>query len=213
MSASPEPLLISALPPLSRLALAYAPEAARGAWLAFFALDARMAGVVRGASEPLVGQIRLAWWRERLAEPASAWPAGEPLLGLLRGWEGAHGRLGSVVDGWEVLLGEAPLGPDAFDQAAAGRAKGAVAVAEKLGLGERAVEVARLAREWALADFAANVSDPRELAVLEDLTRDCRGASLPRALRPVVVLHGLTCRGGSGPRRLLRGLRLGILGR
>jgi 15-cis-phytoene synthase len=205
--------LLEALSPPSRLALAYAPGPARLAWLALLSLDARLAAVVRGASEPLIGQIRLAWWRERLSEPSSNWPAGEPLLALLREWGGGHEALRPMVDGWEILLGEAPLSAEAFAEAAAGRAACAVALAERLGLHRNRAQVARVAREWALADFAAKVGDPRELAVLEGLVQDTGRARLPRSMRPLVVLHGLARRSRSGSVALLAALRLGILGR
>ena len=58
--------LLLGLTPLHRLALAYAPAASRGAWLGFLALDMRLAAIVRAAREPMIGQIKLAWWRERL---------------------------------------------------------------------------------------------------------------------------------------------------
>jgi len=203
------------LEPLPRLALAYAPGPARATWLAFLALDARLGRVVRDAREPMIGQIRLAWWRDRLAEPANDWPKGEPLLQLLRQWGGDHGGLLPVVDGWEVLLGKPPLSGERFLEAASGRAAGAAAVATRLGAGAHLDEVARLGRNWALADFAARVSDPREATTLAELVgaQDWRPANLPRALRPLVVLHGLAGGNRSGTGQFLTALRLGFLGR
>ena len=46
------------LPPPWRLALAYAPGSVSAAWAAFLALDIRLAGLVRGAREPLLAQVR-----------------------------------------------------------------------------------------------------------------------------------------------------------
>jgi phytoene synthase len=84
---------------------------------------------VAGTREPVLAQLRLAWWRDRLAEPAENWPRGEPLLAALTCWQGRHGALAGLVDGWEALLGEAPLAAPALMQlvdgrAAAGRAGG-----------------------------------------------------------------------------------------
>ncbi len=59
--------LAETLPTMHRLALAYAPGRTRLAWLALLALDSRLAGVLRSASEPMLAQIRLAWWRDMLA--------------------------------------------------------------------------------------------------------------------------------------------------
>ena len=163
----------------------------------------------------MIGQIRLAWWRDRLAEPAEDWPKGEPLLALLREWEGRHGELRPLVDGWEVLLSEPPLDAAAFGDAAAGRAAGAAAVARRLGFGQHAAEVDRIGREWAVAELAERVSDPREAATLAKLakTGEPRAVSLPRALRPLVVLHGLSRANRSGSGQVLTALRLGIFGR
>jgi phytoene synthase len=206
--------LREALAPPARLALAYAPADTRRTWLAALALDARLAQVVRAARDPLIGQIRLAWWRERLGEPASAWPKGEPLLALLREWDGAHGALSSAVDGWEVLLGEAPLPKPDLLVAAEGRASALVAAAGRLGEEAHGQAVLELGRSWALSDFAANMPEPREQTALAELRaeHDVRPMRLPRALRPVVVLDGMARSGGSGAGALLRGIRLGIFG-
>ena len=50
------------------LALTYVPVRDRGALAALFAIDRAMADVVRSTKEPMLGPIRLAWWRERLEE-------------------------------------------------------------------------------------------------------------------------------------------------
>ena len=89
-------------PPL-RLALAWAPRHARPATLALFALDTRLAGFLRRATEPLPVQMRLAWWRDTLGAPPSAWPRGDPLLDELRTWAAPEGLV-ALVDGWEGLL-------------------------------------------------------------------------------------------------------------
>ena len=48
------------------LALVYVPAATRHAFAALFEVNAAMADVVRTTSEPMIGRIRLAWWREQL---------------------------------------------------------------------------------------------------------------------------------------------------
>jgi len=59
-------MLVASLPTASRLALAYAPAKARLQTLALFALDTRLAGLLRNSSEPMLAQLRLSWWRETL---------------------------------------------------------------------------------------------------------------------------------------------------
>ena len=71
------------LPIERRLALSYAPRAAQPITLGFLALDNRLAGIVRQAREPLLGQIKLSWWRDRLNAKEQAGALGDPLLAIL----------------------------------------------------------------------------------------------------------------------------------
>lgn len=213
---------IATLPVLQRLALAYAPADKRLPTLAFLALDTRLAGVVRQAGEPLAGQLRLAWWRDRLGEDAGAWPRGEPLLELLRDWQGMHAMLAPLVDGWETMLGESPLPSDAFEQLAEGRAAGFAALAGVIGHADAALDAQRMGRNWALHDLATNLGDPREAGLAAQLAhgQDWRRAPLPRGLRPLAVLHGLAKRGivrggvasAATPGALLAAMRIGMFG-
>lgn len=200
--------MLESLPPPWRLALAYAPAATRDHWLTVLALDQRLADVVRHAREPVLAQLRLAWWRDRLAEPAENWPRGEPLLAALACWEGRHGALSGLVDGWEALLGEAPLAAPALMQLVDGRA---AALAALPGGNEAA---RRMARGWALADLAAHVGHPDERAVLEAAlaAHDWRSTRLARGMRPLVVLHGLARRRKTSGIALLALMRLGLFG-
>src|SRR5690349_15922803 len=97
--------LVGELSPPLRLAIAYAPRPARAAWTALLVLDQRLRRAALGASEPLLGQVRLAWWRDRFRSPASEWPEGEPLLAALAGFDRERVALEALVDGWERVLG------------------------------------------------------------------------------------------------------------
>ena len=204
-------------PPL-RLALVWAPRRARGATLALFALDARLAGFLRRGTEPLPVQMRLAWWRETLAAPPAGWPGGDPLLDELRGWR-APGELVPLVDGWEALLAER-LDEGAITSFAQGREKAWAALAGELGAAETGVGPA--ARAWAMGDLAANLSRPEERRRVIELAGS-QDFTLPRAraLRPLAVLAGLgrraLRRGGvpllEGRGAALAALRLGMFGR
>ncbi|WDF71221.1 hypothetical protein [Novosphingobium sp. KACC 22771] len=203
--------LLDSLPAPWRLAVAYAPVATRDRWLTMLALDVRLAGVVRGAREPILAQMRLAWWRDRLRDSAQNWPRGEPLLAALSCWGGEHGALVGLVDGWEALLGEAPLPVEAFEAWIAGR----VAACAALNGAEGAEG---MARGWALGDLAAHLGDAQEQAAVADMIEGhgWRGRRLPRAMRPLVILHGLAARtrGRQGAENisLFTLLRLGMLG-
>lgn len=214
--------LLAALPVEQRLALSYAPGAARVPALAVLALDARLAAVVRAGREPLLAQIRLAWWRELLARPASQWPEGEPVLTVLRETGVDAVRLGELVISWERFLGQEQLDSAAIEGLAQSRAGVFMALAETCGAGSSASEAERAGRNWALVDIALRLSDPAERVLAHDLIarQDWRRPVLPRALRPLAVLHGLARRvrgrAGvglvSGPGALLAALRLGTLG-
>jgi 15-cis-phytoene synthase len=209
---------LDTLPPTWRLALAYAPAAARPFWLSLLALDVRLAGVVRQAREPMLGQMKLAWWRDRLGGDPEGWPKGEPLLSSLRAWGDQAGGLIPLVDGWETLLGEWEDGAGPAEALTQGRIAAVEALARVLGLAPGA-GVAAMARGWAAMDLASHLGDPGEradaMARLADL--DWRRHRLPRGLRPLIVLHGLARRerqGGdpSSPMALAHAIRLGIFG-
>lgn len=211
--------LIETLPPPQRLALAYAPRRLRGATLGLLALDAHLAALVRRTREPLLGQARLAWWRERLEEPAERRPHGDPLLDLLAVWQGHEAGLIALVDGWEHLLGPA-LDGLAISAFAEGRAAAFGALA---GLAGESDEAGVAGKRWALADLAAHLGNPEEKARALDAAAALgrRAIPLSRALRPLAVLDGLARRslanGGAplahGPLAALAALRLGIVGR
>lgn len=215
--------LIGTLPMMQRLALSYAPAAARLPTLALLALDRRLAGIVRHSHEPMLAQLRLSWWREQLAGDAAAWPEGEPLLTALRSWRGAHGGLSPLVDGWEILTGPAPLPEATLEEFGQARGEAFAALAGVLGAARHGAAAHHLGRGWALADLAAHVSHPVERATAHELAARGKvaGLRLPRRLRPLAVLHGLAQRrlrhGETGdalsPGALVLALRLGLLGR
>ena len=208
--------LAETLPLAQRLALSYAPRTARGPALALLALDQRLGAILRSGGEPAIAQIKLAWWRERLAESPARWPEGEPLLALLRDFPGGCAGLGGVVDGWEILLSE-QLDRTAIAAYAQGRAAG------WLTLGSGGAEVGQAARRWALADLAlglpAGAEQDEVRAVLT--AEGWGGLRLPRSVRPLVVLHALAGRALrrdaaellDGPGAMFTAMRVGIFGR
>jgi len=208
-----------------RLALAYAPPRAERATLGLLALDARLGDVLRTSREPMLAQIRLAWWRERLSEDPGAWPTGEPLLDVLRAWAGQLGALAGLVDGWECLIGDAPLPLASFCELAEERASAFAALAHMMEGGDSLGEAnaRRMARDWALADLALHVGHPEERRALRELAagRDWKSVPLTRNLRPLAVLHGLARRAmareeeRAEPRAsdILAAFRIGLLGR
>lgn len=83
------------------------PPAQRAAMTALWALAARLTRLLIEAREPLIAQIKLAWWRDMAAMIASdpdALPKGEPLLAELRATWGGQAGLDTLVDAAEAVL-------------------------------------------------------------------------------------------------------------
>jgi len=209
--------------PAIRLALAYARASNSPVFEALFALDRRLADAVRQASEPIIAQMKLAWWRDRFAQDRPEWPKGEPLLERLAGWDADVARLGMLVDGWEALLQEGPLTDEAIAAFGEGHATAWSVAAQAVRQGEAAPRHAALL--WAYADLAAHCSSPedaqrvREVAGNQGLL-DRAPPRLPRPLRTLGVLGALgrrSLRSGrpilSGGGDFLAGVRTGMLGR
>lgn len=204
-----------------RLALAYAPTSRRALVAALLVLDEQFAGFVRNASEPVLAQMRLAWWRDRFAQDPSDWPQGNPLLAQFAdlGLEARH--LGGVVDGWEHVLDERPLGEDQIAAHARGRASGWAALANHFDHPESAPAAERAAMRWTLVDFAWHIAEEEERGTALAAARTlARAVKLPRALRTAGVLGGLAARSletGRPPLSrasdMTAALRIGLFGR
>ena len=90
----------------------YWPAVLRPAFDALFAVDDALAEVVTSSTQPALGAIRLAWWREAIERLDSKPPPPEPRLQaaanelLPRGISGRD--LAGLEDGWATLLDEQP---------------------------------------------------------------------------------------------------------
>jgi len=97
----------------------YWPVESRGAFDALFALDDALGEVVASSTQPALGAIRLAWWRDALERLDSGPPPPEPRLQaaamelLPRGVSG--GDLASISEGWGALF-EEDRDPDAIGE-------------------------------------------------------------------------------------------------
>ena len=181
--------------PERALALSYAVTGADAA-AAILALDDRLAAILRRTGEPLVGQMRLTWWREALErldrEPAPAEPVLQALAAavLPRGVTGA--ALAGVVDGWEVLLAD-PLDRDAMiAHAQRGRVL-FTSIARTIDAQDAVIGEA--GEGWALADLSLHLLDPAARRAAGDLARARLDAALTqrwsRAGRPLGALAHL----------------------
>lgn len=162
----------------------------------FLQLDRRLARVVARTSEPLLGQMRLAWWRDALRQDPGLRPRGDAVLdGISQHWRGRESALVALVDGWEVLIGTQQLGADAVDAFAAGRAAPFLSLAEPASGGARG-RVEQAGRCWALVDAAAGISAAEERALFLDAARNLGAPTgrLPTDLRGLAVLEALARR-------------------
>jgi phytoene synthase len=208
MSAGPEP---ADIPVAQRLALSYAPARYRPAWAGFFALDARLAALVRSAREPMVVQIRLAWWREQLSGLGSTARTDEPLLAELAALGRGGAALAHLADGWEAVLLD-DEGPAAAEQLAEARSLAVIGLFEAQSA-EAALR--RAVTAWSLGEYRPPADATQADASLQS------GLTLPRRLRPVQLLGGLGRRAVLHGRRellaspldLLFAMRIGLIGR
>ncbi len=98
------------------LATLYAPAAVRPALMVLWGLDLELEAVVAGTSEPMIGAIRLAWWREALEALDTGRVPAQPLLRLIaaelipRGVSGAD--LAGLEDRWAGLIGSELVPPE-----------------------------------------------------------------------------------------------------
>ena len=89
------------------LACLYAAAPARPGLVALLALDAELAQLVATTTEPLLGEIRLAWWRDRLIELDTQPAPAQPLLQALQARtlpRLSGSDLAGLEDGWLARL-------------------------------------------------------------------------------------------------------------
>jgi len=160
----------------------------RPAFDALFAIDDAMADVVARSTQPALGAIKLAWWRERLEELDQGIIPAEPRLReaarelLPRGITGAD--LGVLEDGWATLLGEVP---------------------DSKRIAERGACLFKLAARLLKVEFSRDLEAAGRLYARVDAAR--RGLSTieagavvlsreisPRAARPLTALAALAAR-------------------
>ncbi|MBB3861213.1 phytoene synthase [Novosphingobium hassiacum] len=184
------------LDPIERLALSYAPRSARAAWEALIFFNLKLAEAAKPGREPMMIQLRLSWWRDRLSEPADSWPKGEPVLAGLKVWEREAAALIGLVDGWEAKI----VGEDGGVELAQAQIESYVALARLLG-------------ETELADVRQTAAQ-----LITPGRSSSRPPKLARAMRPLAILRALAMRTEQGGeptplRDLAMLMRVGLLGR
>ena len=204
------------------MACAWQPPATRPVLVSLFAFDAHLGKLVAKANTPLLAQMRLAWWREQLREPAPVCALGDPILaGLAAHWQGSECVLLGLVDGWEELLAEPPLAPRSLRRFAVARGACLTAFATRTDAAKWRDQVRRAGERWALADFAFRTSQPGERDEALGAARAISaGGRLPASMRGIAVLAAIVDRAIAREEPLAQGraaalvaMRLGIFGR
>lgn len=160
-----------------------------------------MGDVVRTTSEPLLGPIRLAWWRERLEEleQGGAAPA-EPRLQAVRdellGRGIAARDLAALEGGWLRLFDPFPWGVGT-SEAIWFRGRRLFALGGQV-VGHAGEELESGGGLWALVDAARHCSDPASRTMLIEQARTfakaLQGARFPSPARPLSMLAALAAR-------------------
>ncbi|MBK5263852.1 MAG: hypothetical protein JJE34_01275 [Alphaproteobacteria bacterium] len=192
--------------PLQRLLIAYAPKNMREGQQILWAFDARMAEIVRSTQEPMIGQIRFAWWREALSGEKEASGVGDPLMDALRARvlpdAGAAGLL-EAIEGWEVLLEPLPLSDRQLVRFAEHRGGGLFRTMGQLA-GLCPPWLSQAGMGWALWDLSGHVSDGdtamRSIAMAQECLADVPVRGWPDVLAPLQMLVGLVRRDVRGNR-------------
>ena len=127
-----------ALPPELQIVVQYCASPIDGLLATAFSLDQRLARIVAQSSEPMLAQVRLAWWREELGKDPIDRPTGDAVLDAIgKHWSGQEPALRKMVDGWEEMLAEPPLPTSAAMEFATGSEGDAITM--RIGLPAQAL--------------------------------------------------------------------------
>lgn len=178
------------------LATLYAPAAVRPALFALHALDLELAQVVATTTEAMLGEIRLAWWRESLTKLDTAPPPAQPVLAALAGHALPLGVKGQALEPLEdaflaLLLDERLAGRSLDDHL--DRRGGTLFGACATALGVAQPSARALGRVWALGQLVrpgikAPPVDPDDARAIAAAALPARLAS---PLRPLAALADL----------------------
>jgi len=168
------------------------PSIVRPAFATLWNLDLAFADVVATTTEPALGAIRMAWWRERLEElDTDKSPRGEPRLSaiarqlLSRGVTGSE--LSNLEDAWLPLLQPFPW----REAQAVGlklRGRTLFAIGARL-LGGEPEDAEAAGAFWSLIDGARHCSDEQSARFLFSAAKAVElPRKIPRVLRPLTVL-------------------------
>ena len=199
-----------------RLALVHTPYERRKIVETLLLFDAQLANIALSQGEPMLKQIKLAWWREETSrEPEAGAMAGQPLAArIVKANEWSAKSKKSLVDAWEQVATEQVSARNAAQTLGEARA---MAFCEVTGqTSSPAIKAA--SNLWAQFDLSSASFAVAPAVPNDEFDIPMR---LPKALRTLAILAGLSRRalrygysdllaGRTAP---LAALRLGIIGR
>jgi phytoene synthase len=172
------------------------PEA-RADVVALYALNIELSRAAEVASQPLVGEVRLAWWREAIEEiyegrPVRRHPTAQALAQAVGRRGLPRAALEALVDGRLRDLEPWPLGPQELAGYVAATAGGLMALAV-LTLDPQADPhaVRHTARAWGLAGLSRLGRLPAEWGPTERVAQALAAAGPELARLPVVAFPGV----------------------
>lgn len=219
-----------ALPPLAVLLAAHAASGQTERHRALWAFDARLAKVARTTSEPMIGQMRLAWWNDVIDDAAgikgqNLKGTGEPVVDAMRATGAIQAPgLSAVIDGWEVLVVEPEIDLLGLRDYAVGRGGGLFrALADASEAPDWLIAAGQV---WALWDLAGHVGDEAlataALELAQTLLPQVDGADWTRDWKPLRIAFTLArqdvAEGRGAPTGISRALawrllRIALVGR
>lgn len=203
--------------PSKSLVLTYAKGELRRALTLLLALDLRLGQIVAKSTEPLIGQMRMAWWRDALLKPVDQRPRGEPILQDLASLSHdiTYGMI-RVVDAWGGLLAHEQWTQDVLAAFAGDRSAGIFGTVGSVANVDALTQdrLITMGLRWALLDVTSFCKTAEDPQVLQSCVPPrSQNYKIPRAVRALSML-ALTAEqtgGGMGP-----GIRLmwhGLTGR
>ena len=172
------------LAPPARLAIAYAPANVRSAFSLLLRFDERIAGVVGRSNEPMIAQMKIAWWHDAIAAAVVDRPKGEPLLIELSEIDNKSliEAMQQLLDAWGLLLSEENWSAEILSQFA--NARGAAVFGTYAGWIGDDSNVKDIGEQWATQDLRLKFG----VRVAANTAPDIKSMPKSRSLRPLTIL-------------------------
>ena len=141
------------LSPPQRLAVAYARADLRPALALLLAFDARLADIAGRASEPMIAQMKLAWWYDVISRDSASRPNGEPILQALGDLSvpRVEDAMQQLLDAWGILLAADDWTVDVL--ASFAKMRSAAVFGTYATWVECADDIGEIGEGWAIADL------------------------------------------------------------